>query len=124
MVKDNQASGGQGKLKTPWDDWAALAVQEDNQGICVGVFVQPRASRTGVDGCRGGDLKIRVAAPPVEGRANAACIELLARLCHIPPCRVKLKSGRQGRSKVFRLQGISREEFVARLAQAQSDKKC
>lgn len=105
------------------DAWAALEVREDDAGICLGVFVQPRASRTGIDGCRDGKLKIRISAPPLEGKANAACKELLAGLCHIPLCRIELMNGRQGRSKVFRLYGITRQEFMACIAQVQDDSK-
>ncbi len=59
-------------------------VQETREGIILTVHIQPNASRTEVAGLYGAALKIRVAAPPVDGAANAEIIRFLARELSIP----------------------------------------
>jgi uncharacterized protein (TIGR00251 family) len=64
------------------------------------VRVQPRAARSRVVGRHGDALKVQVAAPPVEGAANAAVIELLATWLGIPRRDLDLAQGQRGRTKV------------------------
>lgn len=64
------------------------------------VRVQPRAARSRVVGRHGDALKVAVAAPPVEGAANAAVIELLATWLGVPRRDLELAQGQRGRSKV------------------------
>lgn len=71
------------------------------------VVVVPRASRTVVDGEHDGLLRVRLAAPPVEGAANAALIDHLAKLCHLPKRAVTIVSGDSARRKRVRLAGIT-----------------
>ena len=78
------------------------------------MHVQPGAGSTAVTGLYGGALKVRVAAPPVDGRANAACAELLASALGLRRGDVELVSGATGRAKQFRVTGRTAEE-VARL---------
>lgn len=93
-------------------DITAIAIREDEMGINVKIYVQPRASETTIDGCYGDSLKIRVAAPPVEGAANDTCRRFLASLCHTARENVTLTAGQRGRVKLFRLHGISRDFFL------------
>jgi uncharacterized protein YggU (UPF0235/DUF167 family) len=58
------------------------------------------------------EWKLLLTAPPVEGRANQACIEFLARGLRIPQSRVRLVAGEKSRHKVFELDGVSEEEFL------------
>ena len=82
-------------------------------GITLAVRAQPGAKKTAVTGVYGeGDgvqLKIAVQAPPVEGRANDALIDFLAKTFGIPKRSVDLVTGEFSRSKVFRLRGVSIE---------------
>jgi uncharacterized protein (TIGR00251 family) len=71
------------------------------------VRVQPRASRTGFAGLFGDRLKVRLQAPPVDGRANAALLEFVADACGLPKSRVTLESGQTGRDKRVRLHGVA-----------------
>ena len=74
-------------------------------GIVLRIHVQPGAGRSAVVGRHGDALKVRVAAPPVEGRANEATRSLLAESLGVPESDVELTSGQSSRSKRFRLKG-------------------
>ena len=65
------------------------------------LHVQPGAKRTEVVGLRGEALKIRLAAPPVEGAANAALLGFLAEVFGVPQRQVMLKQGNKSRRKVI-----------------------
>ena len=82
-----------------------------DDAIVVDVQVQPQAGRTAVIGRHGRALKLRVAAPPVDGRANTAVAELLAELSGIKPAAVAQVSGEKSRQKRFRLVGADAEVF-------------
>jgi uncharacterized protein (TIGR00251 family) len=78
------------------------------------VRLQPRARRDEVVGERAGAIVIRVAAPPVDGKANAALCALVARAAGLPPSRVSVVRGRTSRDKVVRVEGA--EEMALRRA--------
>jgi uncharacterized protein (TIGR00251 family) len=69
--------------------------------------VQPRASRSGLAGEVDGALRIRLAAPPVDGEANEELVNLLANLLDIPRRQVEIISGQRSKNKVIRVSGIS-----------------
>lgn len=79
------------------------------------ILVQPRASRSRVIGEHDGLLKIQLAAPPVDGAANRALLELIADLLEIPRRRVSLVSGDSSRRKHLKVEGISAAEVAKRL---------
>jgi len=80
------------------------------------VRVQPRASRSEIVGWRrDGALSVRVAAPPVEGRANAAVAALLARALDLRPSAVTIEHGTHGRDKLVRVDGLTPEEVRRRI---------
>src|SRR5512136_1491046 len=82
------------------------ALRRDGADWLLDVRVQPRASRTGFAGLRGDRLRIRLNAPPVDGRANVALLEFLAEACGLPRSRVTLERGLTGRDKCVRLHGL------------------
>ena len=84
------------------------------------VRVQPRASRNEVAGLVGETLKIRLTAPPVEGEANKACLDFLAKLLDCSPSRLAIIQGARSRSKVIRITGLTPEEVRARLSRTES----
>ena len=90
---------------------APAYLRSARDGVTLAVRAQPGAKRTAIVGIYGegeiAQLKIAVQAPPVEGRANEALIEFLAKLFNLPKSYVELVSGELGRSKVFLLRGIS-----------------
>jgi len=70
------------------------------------VRLQPRASRSEITGERNGALVVRVTAPPVDGRANAALCALLAGTAGVAPSRVAVVRGLTSRDKVVRVDGV------------------
>jgi uncharacterized protein len=92
-----------------------IEVQESPAGMTFRVKVQPRARRNAVVGQLGDALKVALTAPPVEGRANEACIEFFAEFLQLPRSSIKIVSGQSSRNKVIRVVGISAEELRRRL---------
>jgi len=85
-------------------------------GVSFAVKVQPRARKNAVTGELGDALKLALTAPPVEGRANAACVEFFANLLDVPRSSVTIASGASNRRKVIRVAGLSADEVSKRLA--------
>lgn len=85
------------------------------QGSSLSVRVQPRASRTEVVGLVGADLKIRVAAPPVDDAANQALLRFLAEALDCSRASVQLTKGSSSRSKVILILGLAPSEVCRRL---------
>jgi uncharacterized protein (TIGR00251 family) len=89
-----------------------------DDAVVLAVHVQPGAGRTAVVGRHGTAVKVRVAAPPLGGRANQAVVELLAETFGVKPAAVELTSGEKSRSKRFRISGLDVDAFKKLLAQA------
>ena len=87
---------------------------EDN-AIVLSVHVQPRAGRSAVLGRHGRALKLRVAAPPVDERANTAATTLLAEEFGIRSGDIELIGGQRSRLKRFRIRNVDQDEFATRL---------
>jgi uncharacterized protein len=87
-----------------------IPVRQTAAGVTFVVKIHPRAKKNAITGEAGDALKLSVAAPPVEGRANEACIEFFAGLLKIPRSSVTIASGQTGRKKVIRVVGLSVEE--------------
>jgi hypothetical protein len=79
------------------------------------VRVTPRAGRDEIAGWQGDELRVRLRAPPVEGRANDALLRLLAARLGIPVSGIELVSGAAARVKRLRVDGLSDEELRRRL---------
>jgi uncharacterized protein len=90
-----------------------------DDGVVVHAFVQPRAARTGLAGVHGDALRIKISAPPVDGRANEALCDFLAGLLHVARSRVSVTSGASSRHKRVRVAGIT-AEAAARAMQSGS----
>ena len=86
--------------------------------VVLRVHVQPGAGRSGVVGRQGEALKVRVAAPPVEGRANDACVAQLADTFGVAPSDIALTSGEASRAKRFRIEGVELDAFRRLLERA------
>ena len=85
-------------------------------GVELLLHIQPRAGRTDVVGVHGDALKIRLAAPPVDGEANEELIRFLAKTLGVPKSAVTLLSGATGRRKRVRVEGVTAEDAAVKLA--------
>ena len=82
--------------------------------VTLTLHIQPGAKKTEIAGEHGDALKIRLAAPPVDGKANAALLEFIADRLEVTKSAVTLKSGQTSRRKVVEVGGVS-EEVAAKL---------
>ncbi|HMG45440.1 MAG TPA: DUF167 domain-containing protein [Acidimicrobiales bacterium] len=86
---------------------SATVLDVDRDGnVMLTVHVQPGARRSEIVGPHGDALKVRVTAPPVDGKANAAVVELLAEILDAP---VELVAGASSRRKRLRITGLDRD---------------
>jgi uncharacterized protein (TIGR00251 family) len=81
-------------------DW----YRRNGEVITLTLHVQPGAKRSEIAGLHGDALKIRLAAPPIEGRANEALLKFIAKLFDVPLRQVELKRGEQSRHKIILVQ--------------------
>jgi uncharacterized protein (TIGR00251 family) len=86
-------------------------IQATPDGASVAVRAQPGARKSRIVGVHDGALKIAVSAPPEDGRANDALVELLAGTLGIRENRVRLAQGRSDRRKVFDIIGMNADEL-------------
>ena len=93
-----------------------FAIHATGRFLSVTVRVHPRARKNEVTGQIGDALKLSLTTPPVEGRANQACIEFFAKLLKVPRSSVTIASGLTSRNKVIRVAGLSAAELRERLA--------
>lgn len=84
-------------------------------GVRLSVQVQPRSSRNQIVGEQDGCLKVKLTAPPVEGEANQALINYLARLLAIPKKNIKLLKGDTSRHKLIEISGLNGTELLSKL---------
>ena len=88
---------------------SALRIDHRDDAVSFAVHVQPRASRSEITGVHGDSMKVRLEAPPVEGAANAALIELLADALGVSRRNVQVVVGQISRSKVVEVLGVGAE---------------
>jgi uncharacterized protein (TIGR00251 family) len=88
------------------------------QSFVLAVRVQPRSSKEAVAGISEGVVRIRLTAPPVEGKANEALLKFLSKKLGVSKGALELVAGDHGRNKLIRIAGLSCEEIHARLGVA------
>ena len=91
-------------------DWFRIAA---DGRITLTLHIQPGAKKTEFAGRHGDALKIRLAAPPVDGKANEALIKFIAATLHLPKSSVMLKSGQTSRRKVLEVSGAESSSIAA-----------
>ena len=92
-----------------------FSIRDDSTGVGFAVRVHPRAKKNAITGILGDALKVSLTAPPVEGKANEACIEFFANLLKVPRSSVTITSGLTSRNKIVRVVGLSGQEVEQRL---------
>jgi uncharacterized protein len=93
-----------------------LSIYETSAGAVFRIRVVPRASRSEVAGIQGDALKLRLNAPPVEGKANDECIRLLADFLGVKKAQVTIIAGHAARTKTVAVEGIGAGAVVAVLS--------
>lgn len=96
-------------MTVPW-------LREQAGGAVLSLHVQPGAKKTGIAGEHGGALKIRLAAPPVDGKANECLLRFLAEALRLPKSSVTLVSGETCREKRVGVAGLDAAEVESRLS--------
>jgi uncharacterized protein (TIGR00251 family) len=92
-----------------------ISIHDTPNGATFAITVHFRARKNAITGELGDALKLSLTAPPMEGRANDACIEFLANLLKVPRSSVTIASGQSSRRKVIRVSGVSADEVQKRL---------
>jgi len=93
-----------------------IPLQESGGGVTFAVKVHPRAKKNAITGELGDALKVSLTTPPVEGRANQACVEFFAKLLKVPRSSVTIASGQSSRNKVIRVDGVTAQQVQDRLS--------
>ncbi|MBP1710409.1 MAG: hypothetical protein H6Q49_611 [Deltaproteobacteria bacterium] len=95
----------------------AMLIRETKNGLSFDIHVNPHASRAGISGISEGILKLKVTAPPVEGAANEACIDLLAKTLKLRKSQMKISAGAKGRKKTILVSEISKTDLERKIYQ-------
>ena len=93
------------------------AVEEKDGRVLLRLRVQPRASRNALFREPDGRIRVALMAPPVEGAANKALVEFIAKLLGVPKGAVVLAAGERSRDKTLAISGITRQDMVSKLEQ-------
>ena len=93
-----------------------IPIRETETGVVFRIWVVPRASRCEPAGIQDDALKLRITAPPVEGKANEACIALLAELLGVKKAQVAIIAGHASRMKTVAVEGVKAKEIAALIA--------
>lgn len=92
-----------------------ISIQHTPAGATFSIKIHPRARKNAITGELGDAIKLSLTSPPLEGRANDACIEFFANLLNVPRSSVTIASGQSSRNKVIRVTGLSADEVQKRL---------
>lgn len=91
-------------------------IRQDGDGVVLTLHIQPGAKRTECAGLHGEALKIRLAAPPVDGKANEALVAFLSKTLGVSKSSVELISGETSRAKRVRVERVDADEVRKALA--------
>jgi uncharacterized protein len=92
-----------------------ISIREVSGGVTFAVRIHPRAKKDGITGELGDALKVSLSAPPVEGKANQACIEFFAKLLNVPRSSITIAAGQTSRNKVICVAGLTAQQVKDRL---------
>jgi uncharacterized protein len=102
------------------DLWSAaekrmISIRESAGGVTFAVKVHPRAKKNAIAGQVGDALKVALNAPPVDGKANEACVRFLADILRVPRSSVTIAAGETSRNKLIRVTGVKVAQVGERL---------
>ena len=93
-----------------------ISIRETAAGCVFRIRVVPRSSRSEMAGITEDALKLRITAPPVEGKANDECVRLLAGLLGVKKAQVQITAGHGSRTKTIAVEGLTAEKVAALIA--------
>ncbi len=93
-----------------------IEIQERKNGVSFPVQVLPRSSKCALAGIQEGIIRLKLTAPPVEGRANEECLEFFSELLGIKKGQMSIIHGHKSRRKIIQIDGLTREQLEARLS--------
>ncbi|SEM37867.1 hypothetical protein SAMN04489760_11272 [Syntrophus gentianae] len=93
-----------------------IEIQERKNGVSFLVQVLPRSSKCAFAGIQEGIIRLKLTAPPVEGRANEECLEFFSELLGIKKGQMSILHGQKSRKKIIQIDGLTREQLEARLS--------
>jgi uncharacterized protein len=92
-----------------------MFLRETKEGLLLTVRVTPRSPRDEIVGPQGDALKVRLNAPPVDGKANRRLVRFLGGRLEVPLSRIRIVRGQTGREKQVLVTGLLPEELLTRL---------
>jgi len=92
-----------------------IPIHDTAAGATFVVKVHHRAKKNAITGTVGDAITLALTAPPIEGRANEACIEFFAKFLNVPRSSITIAAGQTSRRKVIRVAGLSAQELGKRL---------
>jgi len=92
-----------------------IPIHDTARGVTFAVKLHPRAKKNAITGVVGDALKLSLSAPPVDGKANQACIEFFAKLLKVPRSSVTIAAGETSRNKVIRVSGLTSQQVSDRM---------
>jgi uncharacterized protein (TIGR00251 family) len=95
-----------------------ISIRDTASGATFSIKVHPRAKKDVIAGTVGEALKVALTAPPVEGKANEACIRFLAEFLRVPRSSVTIAAGETSRNKIIRVSGLTAAQVEDRLRAA------
>ena len=99
---------------------SSILIRETKNGLTFDIHVNPHASRAGISGISEGMLRLKVTAPPVEGAANEACIDLLAKSLKLRKSQMKISTGAKGRKKTILVSEIGKTDLERKIQQLET----
>jgi uncharacterized protein (TIGR00251 family) len=93
------------------------SISESPAGVTIKIYVAPRSSANSVIGVHDGEIKVAITAPPVDGAANRALVEFIAKRLSVPKSAVSLVAGETSRHKVVAVAGIDAQIALQMLLQ-------
>lgn len=93
-----------------------MTIRDTPHGATFSIRVHPRARKNAITGEAGDAMKLALTAPPIDGRANEACIAFFAELLNVPHSSVTIAAGQTSRNKVIRIAGMTAAEVEAKLS--------
>lgn len=92
-----------------------LFCREKGKALAITLHIQPKARKTEIIGIHGDALKVKVAAPPIDGAANEEIIAFFARFLGVPKSRIEMTQGERSRHKTIEIDGVTAGELTSLL---------